>query len=370
MGKENSIVANALALRSTGQMHGLTDQNRMIHRNGISGAFLRVAATAAFLMLVGCGYGSGGGDTAPVPPPLWNGAPVADWMANVPNNTPISLLGIPGTHDTGTYNQGSWAWGGWVKTQERSILDQLERGIRFLDIRGRLIGDTLAIHHGSVYLGLTFQDVIDVCRQFLQQHPTETILMNLGDEYEHDSTSTYHQVFLKYYNNNRYLDDTHTRELWELGTTIPTLGSVRGKIVLIRSFALDPPATALGIEVPGGQNSAYYSHQFSANPEQTLYIENLWTPADCDNAYTDKANAIAANTGRKQFDRSQDHLYMTFTSGTGGSGWCYKTPRNFADAINPWLVTALQPKLGPVGIVAMDFPGDDLIGRIIDSNNY
>ncbi len=333
---------------------------------GASGTFLRVAVTVAFLMLFGCSFSSDS-DTTPV---LGAGVPASDWMANIPNNTPISLLGIPGTHDTATYNQGDLAWGGWVKTQDRSILDQLERGIRFLDIRGRLIGETLAIHHGSVYLDMTFQDVIDTCRQFLQQHPTETILLNLGDEYEHDSTFTYHQIFLKYYTANKYLDDTHTRELWDLGATIPTLGSVRGKIVLIRSFALDSPATGLGIEVGGGQNNAYYTHQFSTNPEQTLHIENLWTPDNCDTAYTDKANAIAANTGRKQFDRSPNNLYMTFTSATGGSVWCYKTPRNFADNINPWLVTALQPKLGPVGIVAMDFPGDDVIGRIIDSNNY
>lgn len=337
----------------------------MIRRNGASGTLLRVAVTVAFMMLLGCSSGS---DTNA--PTLGIGAPASDWMANIPNNTPISLIGIPGTHDTGTYNQGDWAWGGWVKTQDRSILDQLERGIRFLDIRGRLIGETLAIHHGSVYLDMTFQDVIDVCRQFLQTHPTETILLNLGDEYEHDSTFTYHQIFLKYYTANKYLDNTQTRELWDLGTTIPTLGSVRGKIVLIRSFALDPPATGLGIEVPGGQNNPYYSHQFSANPEQTLYIENLWTPDNCDNAYTDKENAIGAIIQRKELDRSPDHLYMTFTSATGGSAWCYKIPRNFADVINPWFLNVVAAKYGPVGIVAMDFPGDDIIGRIIDSNNY
>lgn len=354
-----------------GQAQDLSGQNRLIHRNGASGTLLRVAATVAFVMLLGCGSG---GDQ---PSPALGGAPASpsDWMATISDNTPVSLLGIPGTHDTGTYTQGDLAWGGWVKTQDRSIVDQLDHGIRFLDIRGRLIGNGLAIHHGSVFLGLGFQDVIDACKQFLQAHPTETILLNLGHEYEDsDSTLSYHQVFLNYYNDNKYLDDTHTRELWYLGTTIPTLGQVRGKIVMMRAFALDHPGDALGIDVPGGQNSAYYSYQFSTNPEQTLHIENLWQPDNCDSRYSDKENAVGSNIKRKESDRSPDHLYMTFTSGTyppqGLVLWCYGTPRDFANNINPWFLGVVSPKSGPKGIVIMDFPGDDLIQLIIDSNAY
>jgi hypothetical protein len=134
-----------------------------------------------------------------------------------------------------------------------------------------------------------------------------------------------------------------------------------------------PPATAVGIDVPGGQNKASYQYRFSADPEQFLYIEDLWTPDNCDSAYTDKENAIGANIRHKQGDRRPNHLYMTFTSWSFGSAeppFCNKTPQDFADNVNPWFVNNLKVQDGPVGIVIMDFPGDDMIGLIIDSNNY
>lgn len=383
MGRGKLLAAADLTRRPAGQVQDLYGQNRLIRRNGASGTLLRVAVTVACVMLLGCGSN---------PPPLMLGSSQpSDWMALFSDDTPISVLSIPGTHDTCTYTQGDLVGAGYVKTQERSIVDQLDNGIRFLDIRCRLIGNGFAIHHGPVFLGMTFQDVINDCKSFLQAHLTETILMDVGHEYEdQDSTLSFHQVFLNYYNANRYLDGN--RDLWYLGTTIPTLGQVRGKIVLIRSFDLDPGATAIGIGMPGGQNSDYYSYQFSTNPDQTVYIENLWQPNICDwSVYVQKENAAGPNIQRAEYNnyfqaaKYMNHLYMTFLSANETPNplsnnssercpctarWpkCGYTPREFADELNPWFLGCVKKEGGPVGIVIMDFPGNDIIELIIDSS--
>jgi 1-phosphatidylinositol phosphodiesterase len=299
---------------------------------------------------------------------LGSTAPGSDWMAKINDNAGIAQLGIPGTHDTCTYTQYATMAMGYVKTQDLSLVDQLNKGIRFLDIRGRLFQNSLTIHHGPYFLGMGFQDVIDDCKKFLKEHRTETILMNLGPEYDSDSQMTYQQVFNNYVNTNKYLDGT--TELWYLGTFLPKLGQARGKIILLRTFPLDPPSTALGIDFSGGGNIPYYAHQFSTNPDQTLHIENLWSPSYCGSAYDDKETAIGANINRKQGNDSPNHLYVTLTSATIADGWqfCFLTPRTFADHINPWFMTSVNPSKGPVGVVVMDFPGDDQIKLILDSN--
>ncbi len=318
---------------------------------------LKAAVTVVLVMLLGCGSSS---DT-----PSQLSAQPSDWMAQISDQTPISLLSIPGTHDSATYTQDQNAGGGFVKTQMWSIYDQLNiLGIRFLDIRCRIIGNGFAIHHGVVFLGLTFQDIIDQCRAFLLKHPNETILMDVGHEYIDDpgSTLSFHQIFLNYYNANKYLDDAHTRELWYLGTTIPTLGQVRGKIVLMRSFDVDTGTAEIGMDIrTDGGNSAYSSKQFSTNPDQTVYVESLWTPvADASiSAYDIKWAAIRDNIWRAKGDGSPDHLYMTWTSATMSIPiFHWHTPLDFAQHIN-WQLKTFPAGSGKMGIVIMDYPGDE-----------
>lgn len=187
--------------------------------------------------------------------------------------------------------------------------------------------------------------------------------MDVGREYTAaDSTLSFHQVFLNYYNANKYLDEAHTRELWYLGTTIPTLGQARGKIVLMRSFPLDSGTAKIGIDIDtGGGNSAYSWKQFSDNPDQTVYVESLWTP-DIDawtNAFDVKWDAIQKNIWRAKSDASPDHLYMTWTSATMYSfPWHMHTPLDFAQNIN-WRLKTFPPGSGKMGIVIMDYPGDE-----------
>jgi len=356
MGRGKPIAAADFTRRPAGQVEDLSGQKRLIRRNGASGTLLRVAVTIAVVMLLGCGSSSN-------TPSSVGDVPTSDWMKAISDYASISGLSIPGTHDTCTSSIPGWEYGGYVTTQNMGIDEQLEHGIRFLDIRCRLIGNGFAIHHDKVYLGLDFQEVINQCRSFLSAHPNETILMDVGHEYEdQDSTLSFHQVFLNYYNSNRYLDG---RELWYLGTTIPTLGQVRGKIVLMRSFDLDPGATAIGISIStGGGNSAYSWSQFSTNPDQTVYVENLWTPdSPFWSAYDVKWDAIQQNIWRAKSYGSPNHLYMTWTSATM---FPWHTPSDFAQNINPRLKNF--PAGGPMGIVIMDFPGDDIIRSIIDSD--
>ncbi|MBT2364889.1 phosphatidylinositol-specific phospholipase C [Streptomyces sp. ISL-10] len=145
-----------------------------------------------------------------------------DWMAGAADSTPLQRLTIPGTHDSGARFGGLW-----TECQNTTITEQLNSGIRFLDVRCRVTGGSFAVHHGPYYQNMMFGDVLVACRDFLAAHPSETVLMRVKQEYSEDSDATFRAIF------DDYLDGRGWRPLFRIGDGIPALGQARGKVVLL-----------------------------------------------------------------------------------------------------------------------------------------
>ncbi|WP_369778447.1 phosphatidylinositol-specific phospholipase C [Streptomyces sp. R33] len=145
-----------------------------------------------------------------------------DWMAGLGDSTALQRMTIPGTHDSGATKGGLY-----VACQNTSIAQQLDSGIRFLDVRCRVTGGSFAIHHAAFFQDLMFGDVLVACANFLAAHPSETLLMRLKQEYSEDSDATFRAVF------DDYLDHRGWRPLFRIADSLPTLGQARGKVVLL-----------------------------------------------------------------------------------------------------------------------------------------
>ncbi|MGA2255464.1 MAG: phosphatidylinositol-specific phospholipase C domain-containing protein, partial [Thermoguttaceae bacterium] len=133
------------------------------------------------------------------------------------------------------------------QSQSADLATQLNEGIRALDIRVGLTDNSLEIVHGPVTIGnppLMFDTaVLQVVTDFLAQHPSETVVMQVQQDYN-DNTSvlTTAQVFQDYeaevnpdtdlpYRDYIY-DPTSSRNVNGIP---PNLGAARGKIVIIQS---------------------------------------------------------------------------------------------------------------------------------------
>ncbi|WP_278380579.1 phosphatidylinositol-specific phospholipase C domain-containing protein, partial [Chryseobacterium arthrosphaerae] len=135
------------------------------------------------------------------------------WMTGLQDNISISKISIPGTHDSGARVDAPLL-PGTAKTQTLSIAEQLNAGVRFLDIRCRHIDNSFTIHHGPIYQNLNFDDVLNACYAFLNSHPSETIIMSVKEEYDASNTTrSFEQTFDSYVQKNS--------AKWDLGTTIP-----------------------------------------------------------------------------------------------------------------------------------------------------
>ncbi|MES9509714.1 phosphatidylinositol-specific phospholipase C [Streptomyces sp. NPDC000609] len=145
-----------------------------------------------------------------------------DWMGAIPDATALQRLTIPGSHDSGARYGGPW-----TECQNTTIAEQLDSGIRFLDVRCRITGGSFAIHHGASYQNLMFGDVLGACWDFLAAHPSETVLMRVKQEYSEESDAAFRAVF------DDYLDNRGWRPLFRIDPSLPSLGGARGKVVLL-----------------------------------------------------------------------------------------------------------------------------------------
>jgi hypothetical protein len=100
-----------------------------------------------------------------------------DWMGTIPGNIRFSMLSIPGTHDAATSSTSSAA-----RTQSLTIAQQLEAGVRALDLRPGFTSSSLEIYHGLVSTGVTLSAALDATRSFLENHPTETVFVLIHEE--------------------------------------------------------------------------------------------------------------------------------------------------------------------------------------------
>ncbi len=159
------------------------------------------------------------------------------WMKYVDDNKFLDELSIPGTHDSGTcsVDNDTEPQSSQAKCQQDYIPTQLLEGVRYFDIRlGK--GENPGIDHGACYLlkkdgnFMHLSDVIGYFNTFLSENPTEALIMLVSrgnDEATDESLTT---ALGKVFDENPDLFYTSSR--------IPTLGEVRGKIVLLRRFGL------------------------------------------------------------------------------------------------------------------------------------
>lgn len=159
------------------------------------------------------------------------------WMKYVDNNKFLDELSIPGTHDSGTcsVDNDTEPQSSQAKCQQDYIPTQLLEGVRYFDIRlGK--GENPGIDHGACYLlkkdgnFMHLSDVIGYFNTFLSENPTEALIMLVSRGNGEATNESLTTAFGKVLDENPDLFYTSSR--------IPTLGEVRGKIVLLRRFGL------------------------------------------------------------------------------------------------------------------------------------
>ncbi|XP_049323621.1 1-phosphatidylinositol phosphodiesterase-like [Astyanax mexicanus] len=255
-----------------------------------------------------------------------------NWMSNLNDNFYLSQLTLPGTHDTMARYGGPA-----VDCQVWTLEDQLKAGIRYLDLRAFAFGDSLRLMHGIVYEFSTFKEALATIKKFLSQYPTETVLVRVKPELL-NKENVQGLVEQAIYND---------QNVW-VSSTVPTLGQVRGKVVFVQkdSFRLGLPLVET--DTKGDYEVTHIKH---------------------------KEQEVSSHLNQALTKCGGSSIILTYSSGTGIGTFegMFLTPKRVAEKIDPWLYSYLEVYLNNVpdicfGIIAMDFPGLELIQAVINFN--
>lgn len=267
-------------------------------------------------------------------------------MESIAGDLRLSQITLPGTHDSGARFE---TFAGTAKCQNFTIAQQLDIGVRFLDIRCRHSHDSFAIYHGSEDQRMSFGDVLDQVGGFLRHNPGECVILSLKEEHiPEDNTRSFEETF-----------DSHVAAApgkWWLGARVPALKDVRGKIVLLRRFAA---AADKGI------NATRW-------PDNTSFRESLLCVQDHyrvgDNGR--KWKLVEAACKAAMTDQNADILHLNFTSGYKLQLFGIPSIPAVSSVIGPQLADYFrEASRGHYGCVIMDF-ADIRLTELIYRTNF
>ena len=280
-----------------------------------------------------------------------------NWMKDVPDETYLGTMSIPGTHDTMTASSGSATNRVTLCGQchSKTLTQQLEMGIRFLDIRLRCYINEFWLYHGSESIGITFKETLKRIKTFLRANRGETVIMSYQDEhtpYKCDDDK-----------NDNWFSDLFKREWETLHSSMrysnydnncwPKLKDTRGKVVLWRQSG----KAKIGFKKNNGFENTWEGVASFYGSITEQYKKDLKTNIEKSMKYP---------TGK--------YPYITYLSASDIKRLAWLNPLHIAKKINPYIKNFLsnlntaEINTKKFGVVAMDFPSNGLVDEIIKRN--
>ncbi len=285
------------------------------------------------------------------------------WMKNLPDFLKISDINLVGTHDTcARFIKLSR----FSRCQNRGIKEQLNSGIRFLDIRLKkedvgikCVHDFLSCYINSrKRLPMYFDDVLGACKEFLSQNPSECIIMSVKRDGGSSESELWQELDGGFFQNPAY------NRLFYKDNKIPSLGEVRGKIVILSRIKpfdnRDFPEKGCGIDLtPLPHNpkalTPYDSVKICGGRENLFVQDRYMLPAR--EKWQNGVLPTLSNAPRQG-------VTLNFLSASS----LKRTPKSYGKYIRKKLA-GFKFKTGvKYGWIIMDFPRDEDIRRIILTN--
>ncbi len=281
---------------------------------------------------------------------------VTPWMSMLSDYLPLYSINMPGTHDAATGTVGA----GLSKCQNFEIPVQLEAGIRVFDIR---VNEDLKLCHNSTDCHTPFKDCIKYFTDFLDEFPTETIIMLLSP-YGGDAPEKVTNFF------KTEIDPDY----FYMKKSLPILGPARGKIVVMRRFDWTDSHSNIG---EGGINLTEWPSdgvgEYTKDGNHYMVEDRYYNTYEAIHDTKEKERLMREMFDKARSDDAQydDCLFITYTSVAGRlthTPWDYTWGGGPILEIDPEMSTALHNYLkgfindkhnhnGKVklGIVMLDF---------------
>ncbi len=339
---------------------------------------------------------------------VFSSARLDSWMGKLPDHTPLSALSIPGTHNSPTHYKALPS----VRCQAVSLEEQLNNGVRFLDIRVQVENpddsgnDKLVLVHSAFPVSLTgnkyFRDLLNTVTHFLDTHPSETVIMSLKRE----GTGKASDQQLSKVLHDHYINPDQGR--WFTGNRTPRLSEVRQRIMLLRRFNIDASISSFNAGKGFGLDAASWPDNCEDGlcSGGTIRVQDFYEVEETVNidkkirfsySHLEKAASMCcplANDRSVQSEQKPNPLFVNFLSASNffrPGCWPDRVAKKVNPAVADFLcrrhneteglgslglnesdVRKLEKGDGSTGIVVCDYVGDDgdwdLVRAIVGHN--
>lgn len=213
-----------------------------------------------------------------------------EWMAGIPDETLLSSINIPATHDTGTAGVVEDLVPSVSITSCQNLYydEQLNMGARSFDIRANATKDDASaadvkiVHGGELWQcqekngnDLTLQSILNTSLGFLEKHKSETVILTVKPDA--GSTIGLEHAVAEFIEKNK--DKVYS------GGDIPSMKEARGKIIFLRRFNLtknydSSVERAMGFNLTNWDDIKYkdykYAYKLYDDGKNHVYIQDAY----------------------------------------------------------------------------------------------
>ncbi len=266
-----------------------------------------------------------------------------NWMSRVDASKTIAQIAIPGTHDSGAFSSSVAC-----ECQKNSPGQQLDSGVRSFDFRLECHKNELYLTHGSCTFDYEHKvrSNLDYFRWYLQQHPSETIMIHVKEENKAKqcNESDTGKVFKALLEQQEALG---LKIMKDYNGVFPPLGEVRGKMMLFNEGSAIGNCCDFPISISWPDKTTGWEHSWGKTA--SFYIQDAYkaTSANKWDIVRPILEAASANSNPQK-------MYYNYTS-------CYApgapNPAAQASDINEWLAVWLSRNPGktPAGVIITDY---------------
>lgn len=283
---------------------------------------------------------------------------LATWMSDIPDETPLNTLSIPGTHNSGAlYSVGDMSG----QCQDLDIHDQLQIGVRFFEFRLLLNGSSLDVVHGISDESLTFENTISTLSSFLESHETEFLFVSIiqylpenatYEEGEFD-TAVKNAISANEVAKKRWVTDS---ESWPSRVTSDT----RGKIYQLSRYE----GSTFGY--PAYSDWVDYSEASSNTFDvgTLLHVQDYYKANDLELKQAEVEACLEYSVA------SSERLVMNYTSAYIINSFPPSYVPSMSATMNTWIKSLLPEGEGRVGFMIGDFVTSSYVEAVIGRNSY
>ncbi|MBQ7005206.1 MAG: hypothetical protein IJN68_02095 [Clostridia bacterium] len=284
----------------------------------------------------------------------------------LPDKAYLSGINLPGTHDSCT---AYCTMPNMSRCQSMTVKEQLNAGVRLFDIRlGRKSEEFFLVHSLATCFSdaenrnvLYFDEVLDIFRAFLKENPEEILVISVKQDRGIMSRGFFPKFYSKYIKGNE--------SEWYLKNENPTLAECRGKMVLMRRCKVWKGF--LRSKEAGLDFSEWKDQDGKKKTKPLPVILNEETVATVQDRYGLPAEMKWKECIYPFFEKSSESIgekgfAVSFLSTAHRQAG--KTIFESAEKVNAEFLKYELKKDAPSGWMLFDFPSEELLDKVRESN--